>query len=386
MMPRYAPPPNLSPAAMRYLVRMGYDNKVFAAAVLNLAVKGFLTIKQQAGSYTLYLVKNAKPNLSPDESDIAQTLFDGRDQLWLDNENHTRIAAAISSLKKLLKASEEKVYFYTNKRYMIPAILITAAALVGIALAHPGPKLAGVIFMCFWLTIWTFAVAALIIGVVQSWKLAFAGGHASGGLIGKAIFLSLFSLPFIAGEGFGIFLLSKFTSFIAVAFLVASVLIHLLFHYLLKAPTAAGARLLDEVIGFKQFLGAVDGDRLNRAMPPNQDPQTQFTYQRNLFVLHRAWFQWRWWRQRRFRRRWRWGRRRRLVDACRRMKSCVIYRAKSVSELFNNIISSVRTLRGASRASAVRAYRAPAARFSVGKNDRAATGLSLPHKPFQSLL
>jgi uncharacterized membrane protein YgcG len=128
--------------------------------------------------------------------------------------------------------------------------------------------------MCFWLTIWTFAVAGLIIGIVQSWKLAFAGGHASLGLIGKAVFLSLFSLPFIAGEGFGIFLLSKFTSFIAVAFLVASVLIHLLFHYLLKAPTAAGAKLLDEVIGFKQFLGAVDGDRLNRAMPPNQDSQT----------------------------------------------------------------------------------------------------------------
>jgi uncharacterized membrane protein len=40
----------------------------------------------------------------------------------------------------------------------------------------------------------------------------------------------------------------------------------------MKAPTFAGRRLMDEVAGFKMFLGAVDGDRLNRAAPPEQTP------------------------------------------------------------------------------------------------------------------
>ena len=41
----------------------------------------------------------------------------------------------------------------------------------------------------------------------------------------------------------------------------------------MKAPTFAGRRLMDQVEGFKMFLGSVDGDRLNRANPPQQTPQ-----------------------------------------------------------------------------------------------------------------
>src|SRR5258708_7608998 len=41
IMALYEPPANLSPSAMRYLMRMGYDNKTFAAAILDMAVRGF---------------------------------------------------------------------------------------------------------------------------------------------------------------------------------------------------------------------------------------------------------------------------------------------------------------------------------------------------------
>jgi uncharacterized membrane protein YgcG len=272
--PIYEPPANLSPAAMRYLVRMGYDNKVFAAAILSLAVKGYLTIRQQAGSYTLYLTQNGKPHLSPDESEIAGKLFSGRTQLWLHNENHVTIRAAITALKNLLHAAEEKVYFFSNTRYMIPAALITTAALLGIALSHPAPQIAIDIFLCFWLTIWSLAVAGLLMAMAKSWKTAFAGGHASSSLIGKAVSTSLLSLPFVGGECLGIFFLAKSSSPLAVAFLLGSMVVHAIFYHLLKAPTAAGAQLLEQVAAFKQFLGSVEGERLNRPMPPDQSPLT----------------------------------------------------------------------------------------------------------------
>ena len=51
-------------------------------------------------------------------------------------------------------------------------------------------------------------------------------------------------------------------------------ILHGVFVHLMKAPTFAGRRLMDQVEGFKMFLGAVDADRLNRAMPPQQTPQT----------------------------------------------------------------------------------------------------------------
>jgi uncharacterized membrane protein len=90
---------------------------------------------------------------------------------------------------------------------------------------------------------------------------------------GKAIFCSVIAVPFLAAECFAIWALSKFASPSLAFFLFASVALHVLFHSLLKAPTVAGRRLLDQVQGFKLFLGAVDGDRLNRVNPPEQTPE-----------------------------------------------------------------------------------------------------------------
>jgi uncharacterized membrane protein len=56
-------------------------------------------------------------------------------------------------------------------------------------------------------------------------------------------------------------------------FLFISIALHILFHSLLKAPTVAGRRMLDQIEGFKMFLGAVDGDRMNRINPPEQTPE-----------------------------------------------------------------------------------------------------------------
>jgi uncharacterized membrane protein len=70
----------------------------------------------------------------------------------------------------------------------------------------------------------------------------------------------------------GIFMLAKATSLLLVMALLLTLLVHLVFHYLLKAPTGAGRQVLDRIEGFKMFLGAVEGDHLNRVMPPEQTP------------------------------------------------------------------------------------------------------------------
>ena len=49
IIPEYQSPNGVSPAAMRYLLEMSYDDNAFAAAVLSLAVKGYLRIEQSAG-------------------------------------------------------------------------------------------------------------------------------------------------------------------------------------------------------------------------------------------------------------------------------------------------------------------------------------------------
>jgi uncharacterized membrane protein YgcG len=274
IMPLYEPPANLSPAAMRYLVRMGFDNKIFASALLDLAARGFLKIRFQAGSYTLYRTKTDNRALTPDEQQLANQMFSGRDQLWLHNENHTVISGGMAALKSWLKLNEQKIYFFTNSHYLIPAIVFSVGTVATVAYLKSPALLLVIAFLSLWLSVWSIAVAGLIIGSFSAWKEALASRAHAGSLIGKALLFTLFSVPFLAAECFAIFAFTKFGSLPLAIFLFTSIALHILFHWLLKAPTVAGRRLLDQVEGFKMFLGAVDGDRMNRINPPEQTPET----------------------------------------------------------------------------------------------------------------
>ncbi|HWN75036.1 MAG TPA: DUF2207 domain-containing protein [Candidatus Udaeobacter sp.] len=270
IMALYEPPANLSPSAMRYLMRMGYDNKTFAAAVLDMAVRGFLKITEESGAYRLTLTGKDNRALTPDEKQIASNLFDGRNDILLKQENHTLIKSAMVATQKWLKTGEEKTYFLTNSRYLIPAILISLLVALAYFASLGFAGTIGGLFMALWLTIWTVAVSALVLGALAAWREVLRGGHSALISGGRALFLTLFALPFLGGEAIGLFFLTKLTSLSFGVFLIATGILHGVFVHLMKAPTFAGRRLMDQVEGFKMFLGSVDGDRLNRATPPQQ--------------------------------------------------------------------------------------------------------------------
>ena len=87
--PHYEPPEGYSPASLRYVNEMGYDKQTFTAAVLNLAVKGFLTISEDDGDYTLDRSdKPADDSLAPGESVLLAELFSDSRHMALENSNH----------------------------------------------------------------------------------------------------------------------------------------------------------------------------------------------------------------------------------------------------------------------------------------------------------
>src|SRR5262245_62447528 len=106
-------------------------------------------------------------------------------------------------------------------------------------------------FMSVWLTGWTVGVCALLFGVVQAWRGVSAQGVLA---VPGALFLTVFSLPFLAGEGFGIFMLWTGAGAAAVVIILVGIGLNFLFHYLLKAPTRVGRQLMDRVEGFRMFL------------------------------------------------------------------------------------------------------------------------------------
>ena len=77
IIPLFSPPKGFTPAAVRFVTRMGFDHKSFASAVVNMAVKGFLVIRENDDEFTLSKTGTHGPLLSIGERMIAKNLFQG---------------------------------------------------------------------------------------------------------------------------------------------------------------------------------------------------------------------------------------------------------------------------------------------------------------------
>jgi hypothetical protein len=270
IVPRYSPPEGFSPAAVRFVSKMGFDYKTFAAAVIDMAVKRYVTLKESDGSYVVTRAKADKSLLADDEKVVADKLLDRANSIELKQVNHSRIAAALEALKTRLRLNLEKVYFLTNQRYLVPGLVISVLIMLFVVLSTPGEQKVVAGFMTVWLTAWSAGVFFLVAQVIQAWRsLLSSGGSKVAGAAG-AVFLTIFTLPFLAGEAAGMYFLGVATSPAVIVLLLGIVLVNYLFHIFLKAPTHAGRALLDRIEGFKMFLAAVEGDRMNVLTPASK--------------------------------------------------------------------------------------------------------------------
>jgi len=273
IVPLYEPPDNMSPAAMRYLEQMAFDEKAFTTGIMSLAAKGYLTIKRDEDK-TYRLVRNkgyaaAENKLSADEKSLARKLFENESSIHLTNAQHALLGRARQALETNLHATMETTYFVTNARYLWPGIALSVATIVTAVLLGGGSRIAVALFMSVWLTGWSFGVYVLVGGVIKAWKSVRADGI---GGAAQAVTLTLFSIPFVGGECFGLAVLGVSCGVGVFAVIIAAIGADVLFHHLLKAPTRAGRQLMDRVEGFKTFLKAVESDRLQTVLPPEKTP------------------------------------------------------------------------------------------------------------------
>ncbi|MGH9649306.1 MAG: DUF2207 domain-containing protein, partial [Terriglobales bacterium] len=276
IMPLYEPPQNFSPAAIRYLTHMGFDDKTFAAAVLDMAVKNHVTIKEDSGTFTITRKSEKTAGLAPEEKVVSSRLLGFSKSIELKTENHAAIRGAIQALQNSLKISQEKIYFLSNRRYLIPGFLISVLVLIAMvaSIGSPG-NMAGAAFMTVWLSGWTAGVFFLVRTALSLWTVVLFGGGGGPRVasLGGAVVMSLFALPFLGGEVAGLYAFSTMATPAAAVLLLVMIGINILFHYLLKAPTSAGRRVLDQIEGFKMFLSAVEGDRMRMLGAANRTPE-----------------------------------------------------------------------------------------------------------------
>jgi uncharacterized protein (TIGR04222 family) len=121
---------------------MYYDNKVMTAAIINLAVKGYLKITAQGDDHSLQRVTPPRdaPALAAGERELHDALFAEGDTAELDNAFHARLGGARSAHKKSLEADYSRGYFRRNGLLNVPAIIILLLAAVIALSIGAGPS------------------------------------------------------------------------------------------------------------------------------------------------------------------------------------------------------------------------------------------------------
>ena len=264
IIPLYQPPKGFNAPAVRYLAGLGtFDNKSFAAVVLELAVAGAATIRCKAkDKFVLERREKGAEALALPYRAFFRDLLGMRQSLELDSSQYAVFQKARATLLKTVQAETEKRFFVRNSGWWLGGLLLSLVP-AGIAL-FDSQNGGGALFMMVWLSIWSLGVLGLLAMAFSAWK---------SGQILTALPITLFAIPFVGAWGFGAWKLSEMTSpWIIGAFLVAF-LLNAIFHHLLKAPTVEGRRVMDQIEGFRRYLSIGEKDRLNLENPPERTPE-----------------------------------------------------------------------------------------------------------------
>lgn len=267
IIPQYHPPDNLSPAAMRYITRMGYDNKAFAASVLNMAVKRYLKIDKTGSKYTLIRDTAPESVLTPEETGIAVEILTSN-SIEMDDSNYKKIGSAIRNVSRYLGEHYQKGYFATNTGYFAFGLALSIIILIISFMIAPTADSAVSGILIFVVSIWSIILYAMITQIKKSWKAN--EGVAGAMSVGCSI---AFVIPFFVGELVWLGLLfmagSLSTGIVTALFAV----VNFIFYGLLKAPTVKGRELLDRIEGFKLYMSVAEKDQLSMISSQNLTPE-----------------------------------------------------------------------------------------------------------------
>jgi len=127
--PRYDPPSSMSAAAVRFVDKMSFDSRCFAAALLGLGARGYLKIHQNGDGFTLERT-GRDVAFGTGEKAMADKLFGGSDVASLQKQYDPSVAAAQKELSDALEHHYADVLF---KRNRTPLVLAGFGAMATVA-------------------------------------------------------------------------------------------------------------------------------------------------------------------------------------------------------------------------------------------------------------
>lgn len=291
----YAPPANLSPAQLRFLLTGDSDRKTVAAVVLNLAARGLVTIKCLDNFYLITKRVDTPPHGLPAEEEIAfRIMFGlaGANDLpipnpWVDQAvpegsyllhpiAGEGFAALLRGIDKALRLGYERRLFKRHLIFSVPAAALSIYFLCATTKVLPYSAILSA----------TFLAGVLFANFTPYVRDAFRGRTSPErkGAMTVIIFMYISYVGLVSGLSQQYPNTFLFTIFLAI-------FVNVWFPIKLCSVTAEGRRLLHELQGYKFFLATVEVDRLQYMIGADWTPSQTTT---NLaysiaFDLHGAW-------------------------------------------------------------------------------------------------
>jgi len=133
IIPRFAPPQNLLPGTLRYVIRRSYDQQAFTADLVNMGVHGFITIEpiQKILSKNFIVKKAAESTITP-YTLALENLFKTKDTVEMTQDNRETIWDTWKELEKVAQKEKSSIFLsYTGYNTLI----LGAALVFGLATA-----------------------------------------------------------------------------------------------------------------------------------------------------------------------------------------------------------------------------------------------------------
>ena len=284
---QYAPPANMSPAEVRYLVTGNADPQTVAAVLVDLAARGLISIRPLDNQYAIAPLRFDLPEDLPEEERVAfETMFDRKTRAAtpspLSFQSHLPysrdcylvhpIGGANSMslglvIYRSLRRRLGNKYFTSNPALSFPmtvlsvflAIFACSDYLRTIGSKQALSPLSGMLHVVF------IASTIALINYLPAFDDVL---HQRSLDPNRTVYF------FLCVVGLLVTTAMLFAdSFLCTVSLCAVVAINVLFpRRFLRTPTGAAVRRLDLVEGYRHFLATVDADKFHRMMQPDWAP------------------------------------------------------------------------------------------------------------------
>ena len=281
IIPLFQPPQRISPALANYIHDWGFGrNKwlAFTAAALSLAVRGLLTFDGGASSLTLKATgkepSGGTGKLPVGEGAILNWVKGQGGVAIISSDHGTSVAKVGDKFTESIETENRNRFFRHNLGYVLAGLAMTAAVVIGV-ITFGGLQDQDISILA------AIAFGGVVLGVlaVQALQVFFQGIkfdtliRSAMSIAFFAIFISI-SQSILKGmspkalmdafPGIWSFVENYPFSFVLVG---AFTMVNGLFFYLLRAPTALGRPIMDQLAGLRLYLQTAESDRLNLNAP-----------------------------------------------------------------------------------------------------------------------